>query len=506
MLKFYYYNRFQDDSSAGDEAERALNDYLNVDLPANVEISIPLRRAIASQMHLNEAMPAMRPSSGFAMDLIFGTPEDTTKVRRHLLASVKADPANRLAYRAYVDWINSKLQDDRLTKAKRASLEKELADVMNVWSCGLPDDVEPRLWLVDHLLENEQLEDARPHVDFLAASRHEDPRVRATPWKWQLLEAMRLCRRKIWVADAPARLDEAETLWPAWLPKEWLPYLRAAWTLRSGNPEAFEEQRRLICEKSLRPRDSLADACMMLGAAQLMRVSADDLKPLRVPVEQALKTLKSVPLYDLIDAGTFFWDLHRVQLLYPAYRMHGAKFGKELIDRWAKRPRLVLDNAGQPRIHNAVLWASEHRFWSSNYEVKVPRWSLDSQTKHHPVFAAARLNAFLKTGYHYNPERYRELGTLLREAASSQRDAYYRFWFASLADGLDAVFEKAKSPSFGSLFDMFRGSGASDDEDDLSDDDEFEDLIDDPSCDCPDCQAARRAAELSQTSGDRTLF
>ena len=69
--------------------------------------------------------------------------------------------------------------------------------------------MEPRLWLVDYLLENERLEEARPHVDFLAASRQDDPRVRATPWKWQLLEAMRLCRRKAWLADVPARLDRS---------------------------------------------------------------------------------------------------------------------------------------------------------------------------------------------------------------------------------------------------------------------------------------------------------
>ena len=121
---------------------------------------------------------------------------------------------------------------------------------MRNWSKGLPDDVEPRLWLVDHLLENEETEEAKPHVDWLATARQDDPRVRATPWKWQLLEAMRLSRRKAWLSRVPERLEEAESQWPTWLSKQWLPYLNAALALRCGKTDEFEQQRKQICSES----------------------------------------------------------------------------------------------------------------------------------------------------------------------------------------------------------------------------------------------------------------
>lgn len=495
LLSFFYFSRFADDSVAEKKAEWLLDKYLKEDLPRNEALSAPLRGAIASQIHLNEALSLMQSDRGGGMiSLMFGPPENPKAIREHLRAAVKADSSNRPAHEAYVEWVESKLDDDRLAKPKRKPLEDELAAAMSSWSKALPEDVEPRLWLVDHLLENECLEDAKPHVDFLAASRLDDPRVRATPWKWQLLEAMRLCRRKAWLADVPARLDEAEKLWPAWLPKQWLPYLRAAATLRSGRTEAFEDQRRQICEESGRGRDSLADACMMLGAAQQMRVPATDLAPLRAALDGVLKRLGGLPLDELLEAGGFFWDLQRIQLLYPAYRMHGKNIGKALLAQLAKASRLVLEGMNDERIHKAFLWCSEHRFWPDNYEIKWPPCYKETAIQRHPIFAAARLNAYLRGRYHWRSEEYRELGPMLREAAQLQRDAYYRYWFVALADEFDDVLATDSMRFFGFPFGNAFGTGHEDD----SEDDEGDDLDFDPNCNCATCQAAKRAAQKSQ--------
>ena len=411
---------------------------------------------------------------------------------------MKAHPQNLSAHKAYAEWLESKLDNDRLTQAGRQPFEEELAEVMRSWSQGLPESVEPRLWLVDYLLENEQLEEAKPHVDFLAAARQDDPRVRATPWKWQLQEAMRLCRRKAWLAEVPARLDEVEALWPTWLSKQWLPYLRAAWTLRSGQVEAFENQRRQICEASGLSLDSLADACQMLGVAQWLRATADDLKRLRAPVDRAVKDLKAISIEELIAVGGFFWDLHRARLVYPAYRMHGAKFGKELLARWRATPRLLLERIQEEPIHKAVLWCSEYRFWSDS-AVTLPSFFSDPAIQRHPMLAAAKLNAFLKAHYHWGSEGYREQGRILREAAQSQRDAYYRHWFLALANDLDDVLAKESSPSFRFPFGDLFGS-------DIGDDDDGEDFESDASdfdqdCDCAECQAARRSYEAARSPG-----
>jgi hypothetical protein len=499
LLTFFYYSPFGGDAFAQRTAERALNDYLNSDLPQNEALSAPLRGAIASQIHLHEARVLMRPDRGEGMfDWMFEPPDHTQAIRSHLLAAVKAAPNHSSAYQAHVEWIQSKLDDDRLAKSERTRLEAELAAVMRSWSQGAPDEVEPRLWLVDFLLENEQLEEARPHVDFLAAYRQDNPRVRATPWKWQLLEAMRLCRRKAWLADVPARLDEAEAMWPAWLPQQWLPYFRAAWTLRTGRLEAFADQRRQICAESGRVRDSLADACMMLGAAQQMRVAATDLKPLRAVADRALQAIDALPLEDLLETGGFFWDLHRVQLLYPASRAQEKIIGKALFARWEQAGKMVIDGLHDERIQKGVLWGSQYRFWSYNYETKLPSFFADRSIQRHPIFAAAKLNALLKQRYSWGIEKYRELGPLLREAAPSQRDAFYRHWFADLAARLDDVLAKESQRFSGFPFGNLFGAESEDEDDD------DDDLGFDPDCNCPACRAARKAHE--QAASSRTPF
>ncbi len=487
--------------------ERALNQYLKSDLPKNEALSESLRNAIASQIHFLEATALMSPDvGGGMMGFFLRRPEDTNGIRKHFRAALKSGPKNLAAYKGYRDWLESRLDDDRLTQAKRKPLEEELAEVMRSWSRGLPDNIEPRLWLVDYLLESEQLEEARPHVDYLASSRVDDPRARATPWKWQILEAMRLCRRKAWLVQAPARLDEAEAIWPAWLSKQWLPYLRAAWTLRSGQVDAFESQRQQICEASGLVRDSLPDACMMLGAAQQMRVTAEDLKGLRASVDQAMKKLKTVSLEELIAVGGFFWDLHRAQLLYPAYRMHGSSIGKELVNRLLKATKVVLDGINDEAIHKVVLWGSEYRFWPSNDTTRLMPFFANPAIQRHPIFAAARLNAFLKEAYRFASEKYEDLGPLLRQAAESERDPYYRHWFVSLANELDDVKAQAASLFTGFPFGNMFGNHAVDDDWSGEDDDDEEDLGFDPDCNCPGCKAARRAYEKTRTSDGPRLF
>ncbi len=494
LLTFHYYSRFAKDPSAERKADRALSEYLNRDLPQNESLSPALRDAIASHIHLNEALSSIRLVGGGPMfDLFFAAPEDPKVIRNHLLAAVKAAPGHSAVYKAHVGWIRSKLDHDRLTKPQQKRLEDELAGVMQSWSQGAPEEAEPRLWLVEFLLENERLDEARPHVDFLAASRQDHPRVRATPWKWQLLEAMRLCRRKAWLADVPARLDDAEKLWPAWLPKQWLPYLKAAWVLRTGRTEAFEDERRRICEESGRVRDSLADACLMLGAAQRLRATATELKPLRAAVERALQQIDSLPLADLCETGSFFWDLHRAGLVYPAYRLQGKTIGKALFGRLENNDKLVRDGSDDEQIQKAVLWGSEYRFWPNGYETKFPSFFSKPAVQRHPAFAAAMLNAILKERYPWNLKKHQELVPLLRAAAASERDAYDRHWFLELASQADDLLAEESRRFAGSPFGNLFGFGDEDDEDD-------DDLDFDPDCDCASCRAARKAHEQASSS------
>ena len=95
----------------------------------------------------------------------------------------------------------------------------------------------------------------------------------------------------------------------------------------------------------------------------------------------------------------------------------------------------------------------------------------------------------------------------MREAALSQRDAYYRHWFIRLADELDDVTEKQNARfnrfPFGNLF---GNMGDQDDDDDEVDFDDEDDLDFNPDCYCPDCQAARLAYANRQQNNKETPF
>ena len=129
LLSFFYFVAFRDDDRAARNADRAIKRYLEHDLPSNEELSEPLRAAIASQIHLEEARVAIRPPAG-GMFSFFEEPEDSKAIRKHLDAAIKAYPANLAAYKTYIDWLETKLEDDRLTKPKREPLLKEQARVM----------------------------------------------------------------------------------------------------------------------------------------------------------------------------------------------------------------------------------------------------------------------------------------------------------------------------------------------------------------------------------------
>ncbi len=501
LLAFFYHSSF---SNAHEKEDERLQQYLTVDLPQCQELSEPLRNAMVSQCYLHEAQSLLLESKNMPFRFLMGDDDETEQtIAEYLARSTKAYPKNIAAHKTRTQWLESKLENDRLSKEEQKSLTRRLVKAMKCRAESIPEDVVSRLWLVDHWLENEELDKAKPYIQWLEGARQDNPRVRAMPWKWQLLEVMRLCRRKAWLVEAGEKLEAVEASWPAWLAKDWLPYLRAAWLLRSGKQAEYQQVRETLCRDRGMARDSLADACMMLGAAQRMRVPAADLKPLRVPVDRAVQNLESLELADLVAAGSFFWDLHRTRLLYPAYRMHGSKFGQELLRRIVQQPDLLARGIDQQKFLDTLLWLSERRFWSNGYDLRLPR-GLESLTRKHAFVAAALLNAVLKMTYKRQLTKYDKAREQLREATQRERDPFYRFWFQSLADQVDE--ELAKRQSYRSGMKPFSTAFAGDDDEEEFeyDDDDAPDF--DPDCNCPECQAARENAQATAASTNQRFF
>ena len=214
---------------------------------------------------------------------------------------------------------------------------------------------------------------------------------------------------------------------------------------------------------------------MTLAATQRMRVPAGELKPLREPIVQALKKLASIDENDLLATADFWWDLSRVNLLYPAYRMHGTKFLRELLGRFDDGPSLVHSQLDQPLIQSALFVMAEQGLFNDGYNVKLPKWADRSSFPLHPTIAACTVMAALNRRVSWRIDNYADHVPVLREAAS-QADAFYRHWFITLADDLEEAIRVGDSTGLGGFAGpFFRSMG--DDEN--------------PECDCDNCRAAR---------------
>jgi len=502
LLSYFFYNS----SNGGeDRADRHFLNYVDMDLKNNERISEPLRKALVSECCVRRASELISQDADRPFDMRSNRVNNDKEIERLLKKSMSSYPANRAAIQAQVEWLKEKLDDNNVTTAAdREPLEKKLSEAMKAWSEALPEDVEPRLWLVDHLLENGELNAAQPFIEWLKVARQDDPKIRALPWKWQVLDTLRLCRRKSDLAKVPEKLQSIESEWPAWLSKDWLAYLQAAFQLRTGNTEAFEQQRTQICEQQKVVRDCPRDACMILAAAQGMNVAAADLKPLRAVVDAAVGKAKSISIENLLELGEFFWDLHRIQIIYPAYRMHGSKFGRELISRVDKGGTKVRDWLKLPAFKHAMLWASEHRCWPNNYDPKFPK-CLEKDSGTESMIAAARINNILQYSRLKGIKGAAKSLELLRNVSTTERDLFYRYWFTSLVERADRGIEDLTKQGYGfggSFGQIARSFGmASDDEDFDGDDDGDED---DEVCNCERCVAERAKAER-QPSGARTF-
>ncbi|OED37082.1 hypothetical protein AB833_24910 [Chromatiales bacterium (ex Bugula neritina AB1)] len=482
LRSYRYWNRFEDGAI---KAQMFLTKYLNQDLASNTNLSEPLRNALTSVVNLNEAeeliqsndmlLMGLNPFGGIGIDAI-----TKKRITVHLVEAVTAYPANRDAHIAYTDWLDKEIEDCDGDKQAIKELKTRQLAAMKCWANAIDSDLTPRQYLVDVLLNDEQLEEATPHVEWLVKSRPDDPGLKALPWKLQLLKAMKLCRRISNLPQVPAKLAEVESIWPEWLPKQWLPYYTAAWMLRSGDKKNYEAQRNLIATSSGIERDSLADACMMLGAAQNMRVAAADLKPLRMPVDSAVKAVKSLSFDSLIAAGSFFWTTRQSKIQYPALRMHASKIGREILHRLSIDTTLVAKHIDKQIFLDAVLWMSEYRFWSNTYQLTIPR-ALQEQVTHNTYITAAILNLFARSRGIWTTEEIPKYINSLKNSTRTEPNPFYRFWFANLIDDLDAIERKYKAMySRGNPF----GGRPNNPFDDI--------------CECPACRARRAQEEKQQ--------
>lgn len=480
LTKYYWQLKTQ-----SPQPEKQLDDYLKVQLPQNKELSDSLRAAIASELHCWLAQVATEPQAPSNPFSFFAQPtNNVSTIARHYENALKACPGNYNAYDGYESLYVEQLDDDNLSVDERRGLESKLAAIRKRRVTNFPGNVETRLALVDYLLENDQSDEAKSHIKVLAGTRTDNPLADAMAWKWNILEAMRLSRRKTSLAPASQHLSEAEQEWPRWLSKEWLPYLRAALQVRAGQSTAFDEM-----PESSRSPSKVADACMRLGAAQRMSVAAADLKPLRQAVEASLTTIDQLTAQDLLPLASYFWDLERCGLKYPAMRMHSRKFLGPLLDLLLKDKELP-KRLDEPPIRASLLFMAHQGFFLENYSVRLPEEL--RAAKEHPLMCAIVLAAAMRVKWVRDFAGFSVLAEQLRKDADVEPAVYDRWLYRRLADRYDEKHRRADRGLDGGFFSRFTEMlerGMMDDED--FDDDDFDDDDVAEICNCDDCRRER---------------
>jgi len=500
-----------DFKDTGDLMEKASLAYIERDLPNLSGMAEPLKKALSCQIYLQVATAeAERSESEFSFGFIFGSRNvDYKGVNSLLRKAIQCYPTYRLGHEKLIASLKKEFEwNDRSydgTKERGARLEKEILAAKEAMVRALPDEVETSLELIDIYLDEDELEKANALVKNLSGQRLEDPLAKALPWKLKLKEAMRLSRRKADLAMASKALEEAEAIWPVWLNKNWLPFLKAGLALRGGDQASFEK--RTAEARESQKTSVLVGDLMTFAALQEMNIPGPDLKVFRTGVEPKLEKANELKLSDLFSIGSFFWDLTRTGFKHKGYRMQASKAGKAFV----KKLKSFTQEDLSPVQINAYSWGAFHKFWPSGND-PLPSPDFLRRARKEPRLAAAILSWLL--GLSWFPRNriadYVPLMAIVKEAARTEKDAFYRYQFDKVSDGFNAIFqelnaEEERRKSYGSRSDGYDD----DDEDDDDDDDEFDeddflddedDLLDDEDdsddelCDCPDCRAKRARA------------
>lgn len=402
--------------------------YLERVLPGLTCISQDLKNALQSVIHFKLAECELK--RGFDFDrpfsFIFDLP-DLDYAEAMLRIAIKAYPRNREAHEMLLYRFERERSCHETTAAQEKTIAKKVIAVQEEMVKAFPDDVPTLLELIDHYLREEELAKANKLIESLRDQRLDSPLARALPWKLKLREAMACTRRKATLADAAQALEAAESLWPAWLSKDWLPFLKRALELRRGSPEQFDQSNALARQSS-----AFGDAqwdLMTFAAVQQMGLPAAELKPFREAVERQVLNAGSLPLSEFCAIGSFFWDLARTGMEHKAYRLQAKKFGAPLCKRLKDGEQTDLNGS----FFATASWTAMHGFFGATSAMQqAPYWVRESAERN-PMVAAALLDWSCRSAS--RQWRIKEFAPLIEKlelAARSETDVFNSYRFAAI--------------------------------------------------------------------------
>jgi len=412
----------------GTERDRLekLQRYVTKLFPSSDQLSDELLNAFRSQVWLAIAEALKEPLARQQHYLRMINPQSIDKsVVDALSNAVKAARRNRDAHAARTRYLSDLISNRTDSQVDCEVVAPLLKEAYLAWVHALPSDVEPRLDLVDFLLESDDIKSAAVHIDVLEQSRFNEPWLKTFPWKVKLYEAMALSKLKRDVDAASVKLAEAEAIWPDFISTAWLPFLKAALLARRGERQHADE---LLAEvRNAQQLPAVVFDVLRFGAAQQLNLPADYLKPLRTAVDAHAANAQQCRTVDLLQLGAIYWDFHRCGIMYRGYRGHSSKFGKVL----ASRLESIATVAPSDPLIAACLWAASSGYWT--VDVQSPTLKSISQWQHDPRRIAIAL-ALLCRSHPSNLERYCDNQILaeINAAADNYPDPYFRWYFRKM--------------------------------------------------------------------------
>lgn len=374
-----------------DELRQIAREYVDRDLPGLTHLPAPLRAALASETLLRTADGLLDQSSCGGFGGL--TPHDERVCERLLREAIERYPGNRQAHESLIEMLENRAEDETDRDARRAIVNAKLALVEL-----FPDRHEEARDLIDGFVARGEFQKAEPLVRQLADQRCGDAVARATPWRFELLRASWLAATGGPPPQVREAVEAAIAAWPAWMSRQWIPFLEAAMLLREGNETGFESAAAAARENLL--HDLHADA-MLHEALLRLHCPEPRIEPVRSRLcRAAVDVAVDSPIAPLAAVACFCMDNERSGLPVAGADHPARAIGRALSWRLGQegtwRLGMFAGNASGPPVEDpafwgAFRWLAAHDFFGAFPAQRVPR-GIAGLADTHPQAAAELLS------------------------------------------------------------------------------------------------------------------
>lgn len=341
-----------------------------------------------------------------------------------LTDAVSFCPKNREAHDVKVEMLVNALDDEdvQLSAKNKQLLQRQLTEALEQQAQAFPVDAEVANQLAQAYMECDLFDQAAKEAQRSLELRRDSPKAQALPWRIKLHQAMHAARLKTNFHLIDAILEDAVAMWPSWLSREWIPYLKAAVEQRRGNSRYFQFLKSPVDSQDKIP--ALTSALMAYFAVQKFNVPGKELKVFRDQLDEQVALARLTTAEDLARAASFLWDMERVDLN-----------GEGMVRREKNIGEAIMNRANSidfksPHGEACYCWLAQNDFFDAVRGMK----SLATT----PHMAMAYVDYMARSGRMPDKEELAKLIQTMENGIATESDPWYR---DELTQSVDAAQE-----------------------------------------------------------------